>query len=86
MMIASGKNSGKRLVNYILREIDKNGYADVVALSDMGVEKIHRAGQKAADKSSLHIEALPRQMEFKLDNVYKESLVVRFIYKDGGAE
>lgn len=84
MIIASGKNSGKKLVNYIVRELEKNGVAEVAALSEMGVQKIHRAGQRVANEKGVKIQADPRQGEVYVgDGRHQLGLIIQFTITEG---
>lgn len=77
MIIASGKDSGKRLIRLIAQEIEFKGYAEVAALSDLGVQKINIAGQKLANAIGRKVEANPSEREIELGNgLFKLALVI----------
>jgi hypothetical protein len=76
MIIVGAKNTGKKLVNAIVREINKHGHVTLAALSDKGVNQINSAGQKVANALGYRISANPRQDEITLDGVHRVALIV----------
>jgi hypothetical protein len=76
MIIVGAKNTGKKLVNAIVRGIKRNGLVELAALSDRGVQQINFAGQKAANELKLKITATPSEGEVTLDGVHRVALIV----------
>lgn len=84
MIIASGKNSGKRLVRKIEEEIREKGYAEVAALSMLGILKIQKAGQNLANATGRRISATPEEREVDLGGgEHRLGLVVRIEFEKG---
>lgn len=82
MIIVGAKNTGKKLVNEIKREITRTGHVTLAALSDRGVKQLNLAGQKAANQLGCRIKATPSEGEVTLDNVHRIALLVE-LTKEG---
>lgn len=76
MIIVGAKNTGKKLMNAIVRGIVKNGTVQVAALSDRGVQQINSAGQKASNTLGMRIQANPSEGEITLDGVHRVAMIV----------
>jgi hypothetical protein len=76
MIIVGSKNTGKKLVNAIIRGLHTEGTVEIAALSDRGVQQINFAGQKVANQIKERISATPAEGEVTIDGVHRVALVV----------
>lgn len=85
MIIAGSRNKGNKLVNAILRGLQKDESVEVAAVSERGVRLLQLAGQNVANKLGSRISAVPRQDEITIDGVHRIALVVTLTKTEEGS-
>jgi hypothetical protein len=76
MILVGAKNTGKKLVNAIVRGLAKEGTVKLAAMSDKGVQQINNAGQKAANLLGMKVHAMPEEGQVTIDGVHRIALIV----------
>ncbi|MGM1416333.1 hypothetical protein ACS2BX_25825 [Bacillus cereus group sp. BceL300] len=76
MILIGGKNTGKKLVNKIAKQIEETGSAQVAAVTEKSALLIDRAIQKVANTLRTRLSANPESGEVTINGEHRLALVV----------